>query len=160
MPAGPKNAAALRVIPEDDAGLTLEDLFSDTVTVETTIKGKRLEITWAPARYTPVVEESSLAMTAGTTDDEIDESVPEEERERLTAERLRAENKAIREFLSNVLVSWTLRRADGAEVDTDVETLRSLPQPFLREVFGAIVGNAGPKGETAPASGPSSSPTA
>jgi hypothetical protein len=160
MPAGPKNAAALRVIPEDDGGLTLEDLFSDTLTFEMEVKGKRLQVTWAPARYTPVLEEMTTAIVTASENEEDElAGLPDDERERRQAETIRAENKAIREFLSGVLVSWTLHRADGTEIGTDMESLRALPAVFLREVFTVLSSGAGPKDATEPPSAPSSSAT-
>jgi hypothetical protein len=155
-----KSAAALRVIPEEDGGLTLEDLFSDVITFEMTVKGKRLEVSWAPARYTPILEESSVALSNLVPNVEEDEDLTPEEREQRVAEAIRAEGRAVRQFLAGVLVSWTLHRADGSEVPTDEDTLRSLPSPFLKEVFEALTGTAGPKDVTEPPSAPTSSPTA
>lgn len=151
-----KNAAALRVIPESDGGLSLDDLFADTVTFEMTVKGKNLHVTWAPARYTPILEEAALAATVGLDEEDDDPDQTEAERELRVAEANRAENKAIREFLAGVLVSWTLHDRNGNEVGTDLETLRSLPPVFLREVFSTLSSGAGPKDVTEPPSGPSS----
>lgn len=150
--------AALRVIPEDDGGLTLEDLFSDTVTFEMHVKGKRLDVTWAPARFTPVLEEQALALATAGGEDE-DESLSADERERRAAVAMRSENQAIREFLAGVLVTWTLRSRDGTSVGVDLDSLRALPAPFLKEVFAVMTENAGPKDATEPPSAPSSSAT-
>lgn len=151
----PRKSAALRVIPEDDGGLTLEDLFSDTVTFDLTIKGRRLEVTWAPARYTPALEEQAMALTAGAEDDD-DDDVSADERERRVADRIREENRAIREFLAGVLVSWSLHSRDGTPVGVDLASLLTLPAPFLKDVFAAMVEGAGPKDATEPPSAPSS----
>lgn len=149
-------SAALRVIPEDDGGLTLEDLFADTVTIEVVVSGRRLEVTWSPAKFTPVLEERAMALTAAPAEDEDEDDITPIEREKRVAQRLREENTAIREFLANVVVAWSLKSRDGTPVATDEETLRSLPAPFLRTVFATMTANAGPKDATEPPSGRSS----
>lgn len=140
---------------ESEYGLTLEDLFADTLTFSMTVRDKPLEVTWAPARYTPDIEMRALALT-GSEDEILEAGEESREDEMRRAEHVRANHQAVREVLAHVLVSWSLRGPDGVEVGTDEITLRSLPSAFLEAVFGALWENAGPKAETEPTSGLSS----
>lgn len=148
---------ALRAVKaEADYGLGLEDLFADTLTFSMTVRGKALEVTWAPARYTPDVEAAAMALTKPFEDEEEETEPDSPEAQTRLGNRLRANQQATRDVLSHVLVRWTLHDASGADVGTDEATLRTLPPAFLDLVFGALWENAGPKAETAPTSGPSS----
>lgn len=155
----------MRVVPQDEEpGLLFEDLFADSLTFTMTVKGKPLEVSWAPASYTPDVEEA-IAPLMGRAEDEDED--PEDETELTEDERAEREtarmqaanhrrdiqNAAIRTFLVRVLTSWSLKRADGSPIAIDEPTLKTLPPAFLEQVMERMMENAGPKAVTEPPSG-------
>ncbi len=134
---------------EVDPGLTLEDLFADVLTFTMQWKGKPLEVSWAPDRYTSAIEERVQEILHGDLDEDVDDGMSEDKVDELRrATRERHDIQATREMLTNVLVGWSLKSKDGHPIPTTDESLKTLPRGFLMAVFGALSENAGPKEPT------------
>lgn len=119
--------------------ITLEKLFSPTVDTSFDFLGETVHVTWAPFRYTG--EMQAFAEKLG--DDERAEQLAiaelradghEEEASAREVALDYSDKRALRQMLSVLLVGWDVM--DGKkQVKTDLATLNTLPDVFLRVVF-------------------------
>jgi hypothetical protein len=146
------------------AGLTLEKLFSTTVSSYVEWGEEVVTVQWAPARWT------------GEMDDLAEALSEEEDRERAEVARLREngdtaaadkmaqklqrqDRRNVRKILATIIVTWDL--LDGVEpFPTDEEHLAKLPDAFNEAVFKAITEGNHVDPRKARDSGDTSAPTA
>ena len=146
--------------PDEDLGLTVEDLFADTLTFTTRFwKGKPLTITWSVLAFTAAVEDRIEAIRAteveepdeddeGEVGDEAAQARRKLERDVAAHKRRRLGAAASRAVVSELVVAWSLRQKDGTPHPLDEASLRRLPDPFIDGVLDALNEAAGPKGES------------
>jgi hypothetical protein len=121
--------------------ITLEKLFSATVSSSFEYMGETVNLVWAPARYTGEMYELAEKM-----DREIEETNEEiaalEEGEtkkaiRLLARARQADRRGVRAFLAALLVSWDVM--DGKRpYPTDEASLEKLDPDFLAAAFMSL----------------------
>lgn len=145
--------------------LTLDKLFSATVTTDFEWDGEVVHLVWSAARYTGEMDDLAEQLTA---DEEADNAKIEALRaegtdaakakaERLVQKADRRERRQVRRLLSELLVSWDVM--DGAEpFPTDLEHMNRLPYIFCATAFLALSRENSPDPQKAPTSDGSSSP--
>ncbi|HEY8818411.1 MAG TPA: hypothetical protein VIM25_06290 [Candidatus Limnocylindrales bacterium] len=122
--------------------ITLDKLFSATVSSSFEYMGETVEMTWAPARYTGEMADLAEKLDADieATQAEIDEAVAEEDGRKAMRLRIRAQQldrKTVRRFLSALLVSWDV--LDGKKpFPTDEASLAKLDPSFLAAAFTSL----------------------
>jgi hypothetical protein len=122
--------------------LSLDKLFSKTLTATLLWDGETVSIEWAPARYT------------GEMDDLVDEYAEEENADKVKIAELRAagdrtgadalqrrinrrNTQRVREYLAALIVTWDVMDGD-VPYPTDIASLKKLPDVFLLECFRTL----------------------
>lgn len=136
--------------------LTLDKLFSSTVTTDFGWDGEVVHLVWSAARYTGEMDDLAEQLTA---DEEADNAKIEELRaagktaqaERIVQKADRRERRQVRRLLSELLVSWDVM--DGDEpFPTDLEHMNRLPYIFCATAFLALSRENSPDPQKAPTS--------
>lgn len=141
--------------------LTLEKLFSPTVTSTLEVLGEVVTLTWAPARYTGEMDELAERLTLENAADEdalaeLDGNVAAAEE--VQARQTRRNAATARTFVAAMLVSWDLM--DGKKpFPFDEASLKKLPDFFVTAVFLAMSEENATDPTSAPSSADTSSPT-
>lgn len=121
--------------------ITLEKLFSRTVSSSFEWDGETVNLVWSPARYTGEMYDLAEKMDREIREaqDAIAELEETEESEanRLLAQARQIDRRGVRRFLSQLLVSWDVM--DGKKpYPTDEEALLRLDPDFLGRAFLAL----------------------
>lgn len=144
--------------------LTLEKLFSPTVTTSFEFLDETVTCVWSPFRWTgemqDLAEKVRIEIEEGKDEVIALREAGDEEAAKAREIALDMRDKrALREMLSTMLVSWDV--LDGKKpVKTDLATLNKLPDTFLVAAFLSLSAENQADPSTAPSSDVSSVPTA
>lgn len=124
--------------------ITLDKLFSLTVSSSFEYLGETVNVVWSPSRYTGEMDELAATIdaeqeAAAAELEELSEAGPGDQKvQRIAAQIQARDRKAVRRFLAALLVSWDVLDARGKPIPTDERTLATLPPDFLTTVFASI----------------------
>lgn len=145
--------------------ITLEKLFSPTLTVSFPFLEETVNVTWAPWRWTGEMQDLvdrmraefdaerdglEERMKAAIEAEGADEETVREGVRHALVEMSKADMAFVREMLSRLLVSWDVLDDDGKARPTDMAEMKRLPDQFLTAVWQALAKESAPDPSSAP----------